>query len=141
MLSIFTPKCKDDLSFPLGKRGELIAQDIYRQKGFRIIAANEFNRNGKQAGEIDFIATDTTTIIFVEVKTRAQEMSKQGTGAEAVNYFKQQKLLKAAKLFLLRNPKYQRFCPKIDVCVVILGNVDKQPKSVTIISNAVEDMY
>ncbi len=143
MLSLFKRKSKpaDDLSFPLGKRGELIAQVSYQEKGFKIIATNEINRHGKQAGEIDFIAVDASSIVFVEVKTRAQEVTKHGTGVDSVNYYKQLKILKAAKLFLVRNEEYRSLRPQIDVCVIIMDNLDREPKRVTIISNAVEDVY
>ena len=78
-------------------------------------------------------------IIFVEVKTRKLETGKFGSGAEAVNHFKQIKILKAVKVFLQKNPKYAEFQPQIDVAVVNLKDVDSSPESVIIIANAVED--
>ncbi len=141
MFNLFKKRNIDfsDTSIPLGKRGELVAQDMYHKQGYKIIAANEFNHKGKQAGEIDFVARDDMRIIFVEVKTRADEHGYHGTAVESVNYFKQRKLLKAVKLFLVRNKHYQQLQPKIDVCVVLMGQLDIKPKNVTIISNAVED--
>ena len=116
-----------------------MAQAEYIKLGFAIIAANEFNRKGKRLGEIDFIAKNKDKIIFVEVKTRSNEAGTFGGGAEAVDRYKQVKLLKAVKTYLARNPIYQQLQPQIDVCLVRMTNLDKGPDSVTIIANAVED--
>ena len=85
------------------------------------------------------MAADGKTVVFVEVKTRTTSVGKFGTGQESVNKFKQLKLLKSVKLFLLQYPKYQALRPQIDVCVVNYNELDKQPFSAIIISNAVED--
>jgi len=123
----------------LGQLGEELAQEEYKKRGYKIIAANFFNKKGLRLGEVDFIAADAKTIIFVEVKTRASSVNKFGTGAEAVNQFKQIKILKAVKVFLQKNQKYQDLRPQIDVCEILSGGVDKPAESVKIISNAVED--
>jgi putative endonuclease len=123
----------------LGQLGESYAQAEYGRQGFAIVAKNEFNRKGKRLGEIDFIAKNKDKIIFVEVKTRSAEDGKFGGAAEAVDVFKQRKILKAVKVYLLRNPIYQQLQPQIDVCVVQCDDLDKTPNSVTIITNAVED--
>ena len=123
----------------LGQLGEEAAQQEYEKRGFKIIASNFSNQKGLRLGEVDFIAADKHRIIFVEVKTRTSAASKFGTGAEAVDRFKQAKLLKAVKIFLQKNPKYQSFQPQIDVCVVNASVIDKAGESVKIIANAVED--
>lgn len=123
----------------LGQLGEEFAQNYYRNLNFKIIAANEFNRKGKRLGEIDFIAADKQSIIFAEVKTRRAGESRFGTAAESVNAFKQDKILKAAKMFFLRNPQYRHLRPQIDVCLVEFDAVDKVFRPVKIIANAVED--
>jgi putative endonuclease len=123
----------------LGQRGEKFAQTEYTKKGFKIISANFFNKKGLRKGEVDFIAADKANIIFVEVKTRTSSVGRFGTGQEAVNHFKQLKLLKSVKLFLLQYPQYQKLRPQIDVCVVEHHELDKQPFSAIIIPNAVED--
>ena len=123
----------------LGQRGEEFAQTQYTKKGYKIITANYFNKKGLRKGEVDFVAADGKTVVFVEVKTRTTSVGKFGTGQESVNKFKQLKLLKSVKLFLLQYPKYQALRPQIDVCVVNYNELDKQPFSAIIISNAVED--
>lgn len=124
---------------PLGRRGELAAQQEYKNLGYKIIAANFFNRKGLRLGEVDFIAKNSSKIIFVEVKTRSEEQGKFGSGAEAVNVFKQRKLIQTAKIFLGKHPELAQLQPQIDVCVVIMGELDSQPKSVKILVNAVDD--
>ena len=123
----------------LGQLGEEKAQDEYRKLGFKIIAKNEYNKKGKQLGEIDFIALDKHRIVFVEVKTRSSSADRFGSGAEAVNVFKQRKILAAVKMYFLRNPKYAVLAPQIGVCVMEYSELDKTFKSAKIIGNAVED--
>jgi putative endonuclease len=140
MFKLFKPKSsKTEKLMSLGQAGEEFAQKEYEVRGFKIIAANFFNKKGLRLGEIDFIASDKKKIIFVEVKTRKDEGGKFGGGAEAVDHFKQLKILKAVKVFLQKNPKYLELQPQIDVCLVKLQDIDKQPEYVKIISNAVED--
>ncbi|PIQ97014.1 MAG: YraN family protein, partial [Nitrospinae bacterium CG11_big_fil_rev_8_21_14_0_20_56_8] len=53
----------------LGQEGERKAADFLRSKGYRIL-----QRNFRcAAGEIDIIAEDRKTVVFVEVKTRSGE--------------------------------------------------------------------
>lgn len=124
----------------LGQIGEEQAQAEYKKRGYQVIAANFFNRSGKRLGEIDFVAKNESQIIFVEVKTRTGVEGRFGTAAEAVNFFKQKKLLRAVKVFLAGNPEYQKLQPQIDVCVMEYSEVDKAFKPAKIIANAVEDM-
>ncbi len=42
----------------LGQLGEEFGQSEYRRRGYKILAANFFNRKGLRFGEIDFIAKD-----------------------------------------------------------------------------------
>ena len=137
MLGFFKSKTLKPKS--LGQAGEELAQGEYKKRGYRIIAANFFNKKGLRLGEIDFIAQNKEKIIFVEVKTRKSPAGKFGSGAEAVDRFKQIKILKAVKVFLQKYPENLKFIPQIDVCVVQLNELDKAAESVTIISNAVED--
>jgi len=125
----------------LGAYGESIAQAHYRKLGYRILATNLFNSRGKRISEIDFIATFAQAIHFVEVKTRRVQVCRFGSGRDAVDIFKQQKLLKLVYLFLLKHPYYQSFRPQIDVCLVELSGLDKAQFSVTIVPHAVGDLY
>lgn len=139
MFNWFKKSSQPEKPKTLGQIGEEIAQEEYRKKGFKIIAKNEYHHKGKRLGEIDFIAKDKATLVFVEVKTRHSEKGFFGSPIESVNHFKQIKILKAVKLFLLKHRELIRLRPQIDVCAIILPSIDKPPASVKIYSNAVED--
>lgn len=124
----------------LGQRGEEFSQEYYKKLGFELVESNFFNNKGKRIGELDFIVKNKDTIIFVEVKTRTAEKDRFGSAEEAVNFSKQMKILKTVKLFLNQFVKYQALRPQIDVCLVNYKKLDKNPFSVKIISNAVEDI-
>lgn len=133
-------KSKPQKPKTLGQLGEEFAQGQYKKQGYEILTANFFNKKGKRLGEIDFVAKNKEKLVFVEVKTRtALSSEKFGTAAEAVNAFKQQKILRAVKVFLLGNRQYQNLRPQIDVCTVSFSELDKPSFSAIIIPNAVED--
>lgn len=73
-----------------GDRGERAAARYLRKLGYRILATQSRNR----IGEIDIIALEGETIVFVEVKTRSSHAT--GHPAEAVTRTKQQQLSRAA---------------------------------------------
>ena len=54
---------------PLGGEGEQRAADHLRRAGFRLLQRNYRCRGG----EIDIVARDGATIVFVEVKTRSRD--------------------------------------------------------------------
>jgi putative endonuclease len=79
----------------LGPRGENAAAKYLRGLGYRIIT-----RNFKtELGEIDIIARDGGTLVFVEVKTRSDESPAP---EEQINDQKRHQITKAAKLYLSR---------------------------------------
>jgi len=80
---------------PLGERGENVAARFLRNKGYKIIIRN-FRC---ELGEIDIIARDGKTLVFVEVKTRAYDDPQP---EDQVNTEKQHQVTKAAKLYLSR---------------------------------------
>ncbi|MCL5435884.1 MAG: YraN family protein [Patescibacteria group bacterium] len=120
----------------LGEWGEEHIAGLYRSRGFKILDKNFYNRKGKRLGEIDLVAAKDKLLVFVEVKTRVS--LRFGTPAEAVDVFKQRRLLAACKYFLAQNPEFSEHVCRIDVAEV-LADVDKNPKSVNIIENAIED--
>ncbi len=89
-----------------GRRGEDQAEKFLRKAGLKIIARNV--RVG--ADELDLIAQQGDTLVFVEVKTRANE--DFGRPFAAVNRAKRRKLSRAAIHFLKKRklrPPYIRF--------------------------------
>ncbi|MGE5608542.1 MAG: YraN family protein [Bacillota bacterium] len=79
----------------LGERGENIAARFLGDKGYKIIA-----RNFRCAlGEIDIIARDEETLVFVEVKTRTED---DPSPEDQVDQAKQHQMTKVAKSFMSR---------------------------------------
>jgi putative endonuclease len=82
----------------LGTEGEEAAARFLKKKGYKIVS-----RNFKSpVGEVDIIAEDGDTLVFVEVKTRTDDSF--GHPFEAVTGRKQEKLRKVALSYL----KYSR---------------------------------
>ncbi len=126
----------------LASQGEIWAQKHYKKLGAHIVATNLFNSRGKRISEIDFIATLGPTLHFVEVKTRRMDRSGRfGSGRDAVDVFKQRKLLRLISLFLVKHPSFRQYQPQIDVCLVELSDLDSAEFCVTIVPHAVSDLY
>lgn len=138
ILGALVPGQKSREPLGLGEWGERHAQEMYRANGYEVVAANVSNPTGKRLGEIDFIARGKGSLVFVEVKTRAAGKSRFGSGLEAVDARKRQRLLKAVHSYLLSHPKDRVLKPQIDVCVLEVG-LDRTVKSARILANAVED--
>lgn len=77
----------------LGTRGEDIAEKYLRKKGYRIVERNYRCR----LGEIDIIALDGRSLVFVEVKTRRNQ--NYGRPCEAVNAVKIRHILRTAACY------------------------------------------
>ena len=79
-----------------GKYGEDLACLYLQKMGYKIIERN-FRIRG---GEIDIIARDGKTLVYIEVKTRSSH--KFGLPEESVNYYKIKFLERAAKFYRLQ---------------------------------------
>ena len=80
----------------IGKYGEDLACLYLQKMGYKIVERN-FRIRG---GEIDIIARDGKTLVYVEVKTRTSH--KFGLPEESVNYHKIKFLERAAKFYRLQ---------------------------------------
>ena len=80
-----------------GKYGEMYAAKYLEESGYKILKKNY--KTG--ISEIDIIAKDSDTLCFVEVKTRKSK--DFGSGYEAVNKFKRDKMILGAKSYLTHN--------------------------------------
>ena len=79
----------------MGDRGENLAARYLRNRGYKIIVRNY----RCELGEIDIVARDGNTLVFVEVKSRAYD---EPAPEDQVNAAKQHQITKAAKLYLSR---------------------------------------
>ena len=100
----------------LGDQGEAYAANYLRQNGYRILTRNYRTK----IGEIDLIAEDQDTLVFIEVKTRSSV--RYGMPAEAVNYKKRQKIIQTAYWYLYEQRRENTIC-RFDVLeVYAIGN-------------------
>jgi putative endonuclease len=91
-----------------GRRGEDLAHRFLRRHGLIIVARNFHQRAGR--GELDIVARDRETLVFIEVKTRAS--ADFGSPARAVGADKEKDLRRAAGEYLRRSgadPAMARF--------------------------------
>ena len=79
----------------IGDFGEEITSKYLEKNGYRILDRNY----SKPFGEIDIIAIKGDVISFVEVKTRKSD--DFAYAAEAVDYYKQERIKRASQAFLM----------------------------------------
>jgi putative endonuclease len=98
----------------LGETGEIAAVEFLRKAGYRILA-----RNYKTPlGEIDIVAQDGETLVFIEVKARST--SSFGSPGEAVDRKKQGKIGRVA-LYYLSEKRIKPSSCRFDVVVIFNG--------------------
>jgi putative endonuclease len=114
----------------VGEVGEDFAAKFLERRGFLIVCKNfkvPIGRNSKDvsiSGEIDLVAIDEETLVFVEVKTRTSDSF--ATPETAVNLRKQRQIIRTAK-------RYRRIFHTDDVLfrydvISIVLNEKKAPK-------------
>jgi putative endonuclease len=99
-----------------GRQGEDAAERHLRGLGFVIVARNW----RRESLELDFICVDrdpASTLVFVEVKTRAASGLQRPI--EALGRVKQQRLSRAASLYLSENACWDRPCRFDLICVTV----------------------
>lgn len=109
----------------LARKGEDIACKYLQNKSYQIIDRNFRNRNG----EIDIIAKDKNTLVFVEVKTRISK--SYGKPEEAVTKWKLQLIVKCAKYYKLLNPNTPELL-RVDLVAI---DMEDTPCTITHLEN------
>jgi putative endonuclease len=112
----------------LGEKGERAAARYLEERGFTIVARGLRDR----LSEIDLIAVEGRTVVFVEVKTRAS--ADHGRPEEAVDRDKQQRLTRAALAYLKKKNLLQN-ATRFDVIGIVWPD-EKSPPAITHIRNA-----
>lgn len=97
----------------LGKNGEDIASRYIEKLGYKII---ERNKRFSKLCEIDIIALDKDTLVFVEVKTRKTNVC--GQPFEAITKNKYNHIRQGVLLYIQENPQYKKY--RIDAISVLI---------------------
>lgn len=97
----------------LGDFGEDLTCEYLLKNGYKILDRNY----SKTFGEVDIIAIKDEVISFVEVKTRKSDAFAYA--AEAVNFYKQERIRKASQAYLMEN-NLSDFLMRFDVSEVYL---------------------
>jgi len=119
----------------LGNRGEKIAAKVLRKQGYRIIEKNYHSR----LGEIDIVAKEDESIVFVEVKTRCS--TDFGLPEEALSYDKKRRLSKLALGYLAHRRIKDTNC-RFDVVSILMDNKKvSKVKHIELIKNAFPAVY
>ena len=95
----------------LGQIGENLACAELERRGYAILARRYRTRHG----EIDIVARDGETIVFVEVKVK--DTAEFGSAAEAVGARKQRRIVSMAVDYLARNRLTAKPC-RFDVVAI-----------------------
>lgn len=110
----------------LGKIGEDLACRELERRGYVILA----RRYRRRIGEIDIIARDGGTVVFVEVKTR--DGRQFGEPAEAVTVLKQRTIGRLAMDYMARHHLHECAC-RFDVVSI---HLDAGQPRVDVLQNA-----
>ncbi len=99
----------------LGNKGEMLASRYLLDKGYAVLHYNW--RSGHK--EIDLIAKERDTLVFVEVKSRTSEL--YGNAEDAVDERKMRLLISAAESYVTRFKIDLKF--RFDV-ITVIGNCE-----------------
>jgi putative endonuclease len=103
-----------------GQAAEATAEAFLQSQGLRSICRNFRCK----LGEIDLIMQDQQTLVFVEVRLRSNQ--RFAAAAESITWKKQQKILRAAQVYLQQN-RMTDTCPcRFDA--VCLSHHQAQPE-------------
>jgi putative endonuclease len=112
----------------LGEWAEDRAADELTRRGYAILA----RRYRTRVGEIDIVAQDGETIVFVEVKARSSE--RYGHPAEAIPPWKQRRIALMAQYYVVCHRLCDRPC-RFDV-VAILTHDSGAPPAIEVFRDA-----
>lgn len=107
----------------LGRRGEDIAQRFLQRSGIIVVDRNYRMASG--AGEVDLVAWEGDTLVFVEVKSR--QTDEYGAPDRAIGSQKQSSLLRTAREYA-RQAEVPLHMIRFDVVNVVFNTI---PPAVT----------
>jgi putative endonuclease len=97
----------------VGDRGEMLVAQLLQANGWKILETQWRCR----WGELDLIACDRKSLLFIEVKTRS-DRNWDADGSLAITLKKQAKLIKSASIFLAQHPQLSELACRFDVALV-----------------------
>ena len=104
----------------LGDRGEDAAAKFLKRQGFHILARGL----DSPLGELDIVAVDGRTVVFVEVKTRRSDDA--GRPSEAIDPRKEQRMTQAALAYLKSN-RLLNYSARFDVVAITWPENARKP--------------
>jgi len=116
----------------LGNRGEKIAVNFLRRRGYQIIERNYRSF----LGEIDIVAKEGENIVFVEVKTRSS--TDFGLPEEALSYDKRCRLTRLALNYLTHH-KIKNVNSRFDVVSILMD--ESEVENIQLIKDAFPATY
>lgn len=111
-----------------GELGEHLAREFLRGRGLKILESNV----RCPLGEIDLVARDGNTMVFVEVRSRTH--AGYGLPQESITRRKKKRITRLAQWYLKKHPSPQ-CCVRFDVVAI---SWEQDPPEVTWIPNAFE---
>lgn len=105
-----------------GVEGEQAVYEYLKREGYQILERNFTTR----IGELDIIAKEKDTYVFIEIKNRNQV--RFGQPIESVTPDKIYKIVKSSELYMLYRGIYPASC-RFDVVTVKYGEVEKHIKN------------
>jgi putative endonuclease len=103
-----------------GKQGEEVVAQWLNNRGVKIL----HHRWRWKRGEIDLIALEAGTLLFIEVKTRNRS-NWDADGLLAITPQKQATIVRTAELFLLKYPYLSEYPCRFDVAIVRHQPIDR----------------
>jgi putative endonuclease len=96
----------------IGSQGERKAKEFLISNNYEIIKTNFHS----PYGEIDIIAQDDETLVFIEVKTRSCDLD---SALNSISISKRKKISKTASYFLSKNHSFEDMFTRFDVIIII----------------------
>lgn len=103
-----------------GTDAERAAERYLKTQGLKLILRNPRCR----LGEIDLVMQDQDTLVFIEVRKRADD--RFGGAAQSVTHTKQRKLIQTARFLMTRHPHWSQLPCRFDV---IAFEADSDPQA------------
>lgn len=103
-----------------GRRAEIAAQILLTLKGYRVLAS----RVKTHVGEIDLVVLKGGTVVFVEVKARANSCTALGS----ITGQQQKRIARAAEGFLAHRPELRHYAVRYDAIFTCPGKLPQHVK-------------